>query len=167
MKKNSDFTLQNFSKKNLGGFIHPNFSERNLGGFTLIELLVVIGILAILAGVVIVAVNPGRQFALTRNTKRQAAITQILSAIQQNKVENSGNFNCAVALPAAATNMGSDVAGGDYDIAACIVPTYIVTLPFDPSTGNYTDNTTYDTQYEVFQDAVSGQVTVTAPDTEI
>ena len=57
--------------------------------------------------------------------------------------------------------------GGDFDIGACIVPTYIVTLPFDPSTGNYTDNTTYDTQYEVFQDAVSGQVTVTAPDTEI
>ena len=134
-------------------------------GFTLIELLVVIGILAILAGVVIVAVNPGRQFALTRNTKRQAAITQILSAIQQNKVENSGNFNCATALPAVATNMSSVV--GDYNIASCIVPTYIVTLPFDPTTGSYTDTTTYDTQYTVFQDAVSGQVTVAAPDTEI
>ena len=138
-------------------------------GFTLIELLVVIGILAILAGVVIVAVNPGRQFALTRNTKRQAAITQILSAIQQNKVEHSGNFTCVNgALPAVATRMTdltTNPAG--YNIAECIVPTYIVTLPFDPKTGNYTSTTTYDTAYEVFQDAASGQVTVTAPDTEI
>ncbi len=38
-------------------------------GFTLIELLVVIGILTVLLSIVLVAINPARQFSQANNTK--------------------------------------------------------------------------------------------------
>ena len=50
-------------------------------GFTLIEILVVIGMLAILTTVVLVAVNPLRQFAQARNSQRQSNVAAILNAV--------------------------------------------------------------------------------------
>ena len=139
-------------------------------GFTLIELLVVIGIIAVLAGVVIIAINPARQFAEARNTKRSSNVTTILNTVGQRSADNRGVFqlNCAAgAIPATATNMSSTT--GDYDIAPCVVPTYVSSMPFDPSvTGaHYDDNTNYDTGYTIMADATTGRVTVSAPGAEL
>ncbi len=49
-------------------------------GFTLIELLVVIGILAILLAIVLIAINPARQFAQANDTKRESDVHTILNA---------------------------------------------------------------------------------------
>ncbi|MEK7512965.1 MAG: type II secretion system protein [Patescibacteria group bacterium] len=136
----------------------------NRKGFTLLELLVVIGIIAILAGVVIVALNPARQFAQARNTQRWSNVNAILNAVGQRMADNRGVFEsgCAAGvIPTASTTMQSS---GGYDVAPCLVPTYISILPFDPSaTGaHYTSNTDYDTAYFIQRDATTGRITVTA-----
>ena len=53
-------------------------------------MLVVIGIIGILAAIVLVAVNPGRQFAQSRNVQRQSDVNAILNAINTYQTDNNG-----------------------------------------------------------------------------
>lgn len=133
-------------------------------GFTLIELLIVIGIIGILAAVVLVAINPARQFSLANNSERQSEINAILNAIGQNIAENRGTFTCAgVTLPEVAAEIGT----GGVDLT-CLVPTYITAIPTDPkiiATG--VAGTDAATGYNVSRDATSGRVTISAPNAEL
>lgn len=136
-------------------------------GFTLIELLIVIAIIAILAGAVIIALNPARQFAQARNSQRMTHVSTLLNAAQQNTADNRGVFTCAAgALPSTATAMNSS---GGYDICGCLVPNYVSALPFDPSaTGaHFTSCTDYDTGYTIMASATTSRVTVDAPSAEL
>jgi prepilin-type N-terminal cleavage/methylation domain-containing protein len=134
-------------------------------GFTLIEILVVIGIIAILAAVVLVAINPGRQFAQARNSQRTSNLNAILNAIGQNIADNRGNFICAAgALPSAAIAIKSGIGG--YDVRPCIIPDYIPEIPIDPQTGTLTGST-YDTGYTISQDAATKRIKVSATSAEL
>ena len=125
-------------------------------GFTLIEILVVIGIIALLATIVIVAINPARQFAQARNTQRTSNVNTILNAIGQNIADNKGLFTCpGVTLPNATSSIL--VASGSGVDLSCLTPTYIPSFPIDPS-----NPTAPDTGYKVIVDGI-GRVTVCAP----
>ena len=137
------------------------YNERQ--GFTLIEILVVIGIIAILAAIVVIAINPARQFAQARNSQRLSNINTYLNAIGQDMADNKGLFGgvCAsVSLPATTTAILNGSGTGVN--LSCLTPTYIPAgLPTDPT---YTSGT--DTFYTVVQDNVgstTGRVTVCAP----
>lgn len=134
-------------------------------GLTLIELLIVIGILSILMGAIIAAINPARQFAQARNSQRWAHISSLLSAVYTNIVDSKGTFTCASgALPSAATAMK---ATSGYNICSCLVSTYLPSVPFDPTSGSYVSCTTYDSGYTVYQDASTTRITVAAPSAEL
>ncbi len=126
-------------------------SQTKQKGFTLIEILVVIGIIAILAAVVIVALNPARQFAQARNTQRSSNINTILNGLNQRMIDNKGVWSTTcgastVTLPATATNIGSGATFVNLD--PCLVSTYLVSIPFDPSGG-----TAASSGYHMWRDA--------------
>lgn len=141
-------------------------------GFTLIELLVVIGIIGILAAIVLVAVNPGRQFAQARDAQRKADLLGITNAIYQYAAEHNGSLPDTDvdpqvnSFPSTPTCIGTG--GGCFDLGSSgeieaavgqqelVVPTYIAAIPMDPSTGSAAN-----TRYYVYRD-VNGRLVATA-----
>lgn len=147
-------------------------------GFTLIELLVVIGILAILMGIVLIAINPAHQFALSNDTNRRNAVAQILSAVGQYEAENKGNLPPSLTgLTAGTKTPISNAAASPTDADLCTdllagATEYMPALPTDPKL-NKADialvsgacPANYDTGYEVSVGA-DKRVTIWAPNTE-
>ncbi len=142
-------------------------NKKNIrNGFTLIEVLVVIGIIAILAAVVLVAINPGRQFAQARNSQRVSNVNAILNAVSQNAADHKGLFTCTTgAIPTTPTLIQTSTGG--YDIRMCIIPDYMSEIPIDPQSGTLTNATSYATGYKISQDATTKRITVSSPDAEL
>jgi type IV pilus assembly protein PilA len=123
----------------------------------------VIGIIAILAAIVIVAVNPARQFAQARNAQRESNVQAIVNAVHQNMVDNDGSWT-GPTIPDSPATITS--ATGGLDICDDIVPTYIAEMPVDPAEGSYTDCTDYNAAYTI-ESATANRITVSAPNAEL
>ncbi len=143
---------------------------KSLPGFTLLEVLLVVAIIAVLAGIVIVAINPGKQLGDTRNSQRQSDVNAIVNATYQYMIDHAGVVPATI--PAlvgdcedTATNEICRTGAADCtDLVDMSVLTaneeYIVSIPVDPS-GTETNGTGY---YIARND--NGRITACAPETE-
>lgn len=147
--------------------------QKNKKGFTLLEVLLVVVAISILAGIVILAINPSKQLGDTRNAQRRTDVNTILNAIYQYSLDNNGTFPSGIdTVTASSQVLGTSGSGCDTTctatttVAACtdlstdLVPTYLVGIPVDPTTGAATNS-----DYYVNRDA-NGRITVGSCDPE-
>lgn len=108
---------------------------RRFKGFTLIEILVVVALIAILATVTIVAINPNKNFADTRNAERSSEVNAILSAVSQYIAENNtlASLGTVAACPST-TSIGT----AGLNLNTTLVPDFIPSVPTDPNGGTDT-----------------------------
>ena len=141
-------------------FAHLGSLKRQKG-FTLLEVLLVVAVIAILAGIVIIAINPGKNLGDSRNSQRSADVNTILNGVYQYALDNSG------VLPASVTTTPTEVCKtGAVSCTALIDLTvvttngkYLVAMPVDPQcpTGCAANGN----GYRISKDA-NNRVTVTA-----
>lgn len=135
---------------------------RQQGGFTLLEVLLVVAVLAILAGIVIVAINPGKNLADTRNAQRQTDVTTILDAVYQYSLDNNGSVPASITTTATeicATGAASCTGLVDLGVVTANEK-YLVAIPKDPQCS--TTCATNGTGYKISKTA-NGRLTVTGP----
>lgn len=133
----------------------------NKKGFTLIEILLVVGIIAILAAIVIIAVNPTKQLADARNAQRRVDINTILNAVYQYTVDNNGVIPATITATASAICKTGGTCAGLIDLSVLTAnEKYLTSIPFDPSTA-----TVNSTGYNINKSA-NGRITVAAPGAE-
>lgn len=135
---------------------------RGYKGFTLIELLVVIGILAVLLAIVLIAINPARQFEQANDTQRSSDVNAILNAVHQYMADPANGGQ----PPSAITTTPTEISDAGIDICADLVPDYIAAIPTDPENANapVSDCTAvgWTTGYVISQSATDSRITVTS-----
>jgi len=130
-------------------------------GFTLLEILLVVAGIAILAGIVILALNPGKQLADTRNSPRRADVNTILNAVYQYSIDNNGSVPASITTTPTAVCATGGTCTGLIDLSVLTTNgKYLVSLPKDPTAG-----TANSTGYNISKDA-NGRITVSAPSAE-
>jgi type IV pilus assembly protein PilA len=90
-------------------------NRKNNQGFTLIELLIVVAIIAIIAGIIFVALNPLKRFQDSRDARRISDIETLLAAIKTNQVDRGGSYIDEIELltDGEVNMIGTDTTGCD------------------------------------------------------
>lgn len=108
--------------------------------FTLVELLLTVAILSILATIVILAVDPEKQLFNVEDAVRKADIQEIQNAGIQYVIIGNAFTGTLPSTAATAVDICNDdytgsncTSAGGYDVYSQLVPTYITSIPVDPS----------------------------------
>ena len=139
-------------------------STRSEKGFTLLEILLVVAATAILAGIVILAINPAKQLSDTKNAQRKIDVNTILNAVYQYSIDHSG------ALPTTITTTPTEICKTTatsctnlIDLSALTSSErYLIGMPNDPSGGTLANGT----GYKIAKDQY-GRLVVSAPKAEV
>ena len=131
-------------------------------GFTLLEILLAVALLGILAGIVILALNPGKQLANTRNAQRRVDVNTILNAVYQYAIDTNGTVPTTITTTATEICKTGGACTGLIDLTALTTnEKYLTAIPKDPN-GTCNANGVC---YTILKSA-NGRVTVSAPDAE-
>jgi type IV pilus assembly protein PilA len=151
-------------------------SANSQKGFTLLEILLVVAIISILAGIVILAINPTKQLGDTRNAQRRSDVLTILNGVYQFALDNDGDIPTIPAISTSCVadadaeicqNDSTDCEGGsNVDLYTDLVAggadgtgsNYLVSIPRDPEVASSTSD---GTGYSIVQ-LLNGRVTVCA-----
>ncbi|HJQ08230.1 MAG TPA: prepilin-type N-terminal cleavage/methylation domain-containing protein [Candidatus Saccharimonadales bacterium] len=138
-------------------------------GFTLLEVLLVVAVIALLAGIVIIAINPNKNLGDTRNSQRSSDVTTILNAVYQYSLDNNGGApptGTGAAISATPTEICKTGATCTGLIDLGVLATngkYLVSLPLDPQCPTLCDAN--GNGYEISKDT-NNRYTVSAPNAE-
>jgi len=127
-------------------------SRKFTTGFTLIEILLVVAAIGILAGIVIIAINPNKQLGDTKDARRKADVTTILNAVYQQAIDNNGVITSEI------LSTNKQICASGYSSTTCSNVNlinlsnlthnekYLVAIPINPSGAT---STTYGTGYYI------------------
>lgn len=120
--------------------------SRSTKGFTLLEILLTIGIIAVLATVVMVSLDPVTRFQDARDSRRLSDIQSILSAVHQYVIDNQGSYPTGldtterhIGTAGSGCAIGGECSvGGDGDCVdlETTLERYLKDIPFDPENGS-------------------------------
>ncbi len=132
---------------------------RSRPGFSLIELLLVVGIIAILALIVIVAIQPAKKLDQARNMQRTKDVNAVLGAVYQYYADTKALPAGVTATPKGICKTGAESCKNGIDLTALTKDgKYLPAIPFDP----LAPTTGTGTLYVISVDA-QNRLTVAAP----
>jgi type II secretory pathway pseudopilin PulG len=127
--------------------------------------LLVIAIMAILAAIVIVAINPAKQIGEAQNAQRRSDVRTILDAVVQYSLDNAGEYPASIVDGTNCTDEGVDICKSDTPCGGTTLDEllvdrkYLAELPSDPVVAD--DEIT---GYQIVRTS-SGRISVCAHDT--
>ena len=133
-------------------------TKQTSSGFTLLEILLVVAAIAILAGIVILAINPTKQLADTRNAERHVDVNTILNAVYQYSIDTTGTLPTTITTTATEICKTGGTCTGLIDLSVLTTnEKYLTAIPIDPASSS-TDGVGYK-----INKTSNNRVTVSAP----